>query len=225
MRNNQPVTQKEHVLAKDILLVSHTDLKGNITYANEAFVEASGYAYDELMGQPHNLLRHPDVPSQIFADFWATIQAGRPWRQIVKNRCKNGDHYWVEANATPMFDDNSQISGYMSVRTPATREQVSGAEAAYKSIGNGALKLRHGEADSLWQRFNPLAHWPPLVTLIPAVLLAISTELYQVIYGVRPGWLNNSVIFLTLLSTAHIIYYLNRIKQAIESVNLRCTSM
>lgn len=219
MRNNQPVTQQEYILPKDTLLVSHTDLQGNITYANEAFVEASGYLYEELLGQPHNLLRHPDVPAAVFADFWGTIQAGRPWRQIVKNRRKNGDHYWVEANATPMFDENSQVIGYMSVRTAATREQISGAESAYQAVASGAAKLKHGEVDTLWRRFNPLAHWPPLVTLVPAVLLAISTELYQIFYGVRPGWLNNSVIFLTLLSTIHIIYYLNRIKHAIHAID------
>ncbi|MDX1352896.1 MAG: methyl-accepting chemotaxis protein, partial [Thiomicrorhabdus sp.] len=219
MRNNQPVTQQEYVLPKDILLVSHTDLKGNITYANEAFVEASGYHCDELIGEPHNLLRHPDVPAQVFADFWETIQAGRPWHQIVKNRRKNGDHYWVEANATPMFDENSQITGYMSVRTAASREQIKGAEQAYQAIAKGSLKLRHGEADNLMTRFNPLAHWPPLVTLIPAVFLAMATEVFQLTYGERPGWLNNSVIFLTLLSTVHIIYYLNRIKHAIHAVD------
>ena len=98
MRNNQPISQKEYPLANDALLVSYTDLQGNIVKANEAFVEASGYSWSELMGQPHNLLRHPDVPQQVFADLWATIQDGRPWAQIVKNRRKNGDHYWVSAN-------------------------------------------------------------------------------------------------------------------------------
>ena len=218
MRNNQPVTEKEYVLNENTLLVSHTDLQGTITYANEAFVEASGYEYHELMGKPHNLLRHPDVPASVFADFWATIQAGRPWRQIVKNRRKNGDHYWVEANATPMFE-NGQIVGYMSVRTAATREQIQGAEAAYKAVADKAIKLRHGEVDSLWKRFNPLAHWPPLITLIPATILAMLTEVYAYYLGVRPGWLNNLVIFLTIVSTIHVIYFLNRINDAIKAVD------
>ncbi|MEA1987747.1 MAG: methyl-accepting chemotaxis protein [Pseudomonadota bacterium] len=218
MRNNQPVTQNEYVLKEDMLLVSHTDLQGNIIYANEAFVEASGYTYEELMGQPHNLLRHPDVPADVFADFWGTLQRGRPWRQIVKNRRKNGDHYWVEANATPIIEDG-EITGYMSVRTGATREQIQGAEAAYKAVTNKTIKLRFGEVDTLWKRYNPLAHWPPLVTLIPAVILAISNEIYTYIFGNRNAVLSDLVIFMTILSTLHVIYYLNRIKDAINAID------
>ncbi len=219
MRNNQPVTQREYKLPQDMLLVSHTDLHGNITYANEAFIEASGYEPNEVMGEPHNILRHPDVPEAVFADFWATIQAGKPWRQIVKNRRKNGDHYWVEANATPKFDEQGEISGYLSVRTPATAEQIAAAEQAYAAIDAGKLKLRHGEVDSIWRRWNPLAHWPPLVTLIPAVLTAMSMEVFAYFSGYRPALWSDAVIFLTLLSTIHVIYYLNRIKHAITAVN------
>ena len=218
MRNNQPVTQKEYPLKPDALLVSHTDLIGNIIYANEAFVEASGYTYEELMGQPHNLLRHPDVPEQVFADFWGTIQAGRPWRQIVKNRRKNGDHYWVEANATPIIENN-EITGYMSVRTQVTQEQISQAESAYQAVANKQIKLRYGEVDSLVKRYNPLAHWPPLLTLVPSVLLAISSEIYANVMGERNALLADLVIFMTLLSMVHVIYYLNRIKDAIHAID------
>ena len=218
MRKNLPVTQHEHVLPADALLVSHTDLKGNIVYANEVFVEASGYEHEELLGQPHNLLRHPDVPEQVFADFWGTIERGRPWNQIVKNRCKNGDHYWVEANATPI-QEKGQVIGYMSVRTPATRQQISQAEQAYKAIADKKAKLRFGEVDNLFKRFNPLAHWPPLYTIIPAALLAISTEVVAYLTGSRPGWLNDLVIFMTLLSTLHIMYFLRRINDAIYAID------
>lgn len=219
MRINEPVTQVEYKLRPDTILVSHTDLQGNITYANEAFVEASGYEYLELMGEPHNLLRHPDVPAAVFADFWATIQAGRPWRQIVKNRRKNGDHYWVEANATPIFGENGDITGYMSFRTPASDEQIKQAEAAYQAVADNKIKLRHGEPDSFWGRYNPLAHWPPLVTLIPATILAIIMEALAFFTGERAGWLNNTVIVLTLISTIHVMYYLSRIQDAINAVN------
>ena len=218
MRNNLPVTQKEYVLEKGALLVSHTDLKGEITYANEVFVEASGYDYEGLIGQPHNLLRHPDVPEQVFADFWATIEAGRPWNQIVKNRRKNGDHYWVEANAIPILK-SGKVTGYMSVRTPATREQITQAEAAYEAVKNKKIKLRYGEVNSFWKRFNPLAHWPPLFTIIPAALLAISTEVVAYFTGSRPGWLNDLVIFATLLSTFHVMYFLHRINDAIHAID------
>ena len=155
MRDNGPVTQKEYVLEPNTRIVSHTDLHGNIIKANDAFIEASGFQWSELVGQPHNILRHPDVPAAVFKDFWQTIQDGKPWSQIVKNRRKNGDHYWVQANATPIFE-NGQITGFMSLRLPATREQIAEAEAAYKAIAQGKLTLKEGVAVTLSNRLNPL---------------------------------------------------------------------
>lgn len=218
MRNNQPVTTNEFVLGKDLILVSKTDEKGTIIYANEDFIEASGYSHDELIGQPHNLLRHPEVPESVFADLWSTIQAGRPWRQIVKNRRKNGDFYWVEANTSPIFE-NGKIVGYLSVRRPATEVQKSQAAAAYNAIRDGKVKLNHGQVDSLWRRLNPFAHWNPLVTVIPATLIAILAGGIDLFTGNIPGWLNGITIFFTLLSTIHILYYIHRIKDAIQTVD------
>jgi len=103
MRDNGSITQKEYFLDDGITIVSRTDTRGNILEANEAFIEASGFEWTELVGQPHNMLRHPDVPAEVFKDFWETLKKGKPWSQIVKNRRKNGDHYWVVANATPIF--------------------------------------------------------------------------------------------------------------------------
>ncbi|BBP44394.1 methyl-accepting chemotaxis protein [Thiosulfativibrio zosterae] len=152
---NRSVTQKEYVLKDDVIIVSQTDLKGNIIQANESFIEASGYDWSELVGQPHNVLRHPDVPAAVFKDFWATLQAGKPWSQVVKNRRKNGDHYWVIANATPLFKDG-KVAGYMSVRTPATRQQISEAEEAYRQIAAGKVHLTGGEIRSTWEKINPI---------------------------------------------------------------------
>ena len=101
MRNNQPVTQREYPLQDGAVIISWTDSKGNITYANDDFVEASGFTYEELMGQPQNIVRHPDMPPEAFRDLWATIKTGNPWVGMVKNRRKNGDHYWVKATVTP----------------------------------------------------------------------------------------------------------------------------
>ena len=101
MRNNQPVTLVEHQLQDGAFIVSTTDAKGNITFVNEEFVRISGFQRDELLDQPHNLVRHPDMPPGAFADLWATVKAGEPWQGLVKNRCKNGDFYWVDANVTP----------------------------------------------------------------------------------------------------------------------------
>ena len=110
MRENLPVTQKAYDFPADQTLISVTDLKGRITYCNSSFISVSGYTREELMGQPHNLVRHPDMPEEAFRDMWATIEGGRPWTALVKNRRKNGDHYWVVANVTPLRE-GSQVVG------------------------------------------------------------------------------------------------------------------
>ncbi len=133
MRKTGPVTQREFVLDDGATLVSATDLKSRISYCNPAFIAASGYAREELIGQPHNLIRHPDMPAEAFRDMWATLESGRPWTALVKNRRKNGDHYWVRANVTPVLD-GGRISGYMSVRTKASREEVAAAEQLYATM-------------------------------------------------------------------------------------------
>ncbi len=141
MRINLPVTQKEHPFPAGRMLVSCTDAKGRITYANEAFVELSGYGYDELLGQPHNLIRHPDMPAEAFRDLWDTIALGHCWQGVVKNRRKNGDHYWVVANVTPVHAGR-QVVGYMSVRGEPTREQVQACEALYARMRQEAERGR-----------------------------------------------------------------------------------
>jgi len=137
MRTNLPVTQQEFVIPDGVTLVSTTDLQSRITYCNPNFVAVSGYSREELIGQPHNIVRHPDMPPEAFRDMWATLQSGSPWSALVKNRRKNGDHYWVMANATPIVQ-NGQPVGYMSVRTKPTRQQSTGAEALYQRMRSEA---------------------------------------------------------------------------------------
>jgi len=146
MRNNQPVTQREYDYPASMMLVSSTNTKGEITHCNRAFVEASGFEYDELIGQPHNLIRHPDMPPEAFRDMWRTIGSGLPWTGLVKNRRKNGDHYWVVANATPIME-NGKPAGYLSVRTKPTRNQIQAAEALYAKLnqGHSGLALERGQ--------------------------------------------------------------------------------
>jgi len=144
MRVNSPVTNVERELRDGETIVSKTDLRGVITYVNPYFCEISGYVEKDALGQPHNFIRHPDMPSEAFADMWATLKSGRPWTGIVKNRCKNGDHYWVEANATPILD-NGQIIGFMSVRTKATRVQIEAAQAIYLRLREGTSHHRISE--------------------------------------------------------------------------------
>ncbi|MFZ6752652.1 methyl-accepting chemotaxis protein [Undibacterium sp. Dicai25W] len=128
-------------------IVSKTDLKGIITYCNPYFIEISGYEQAELIGKPHNLVRHPDMPEAAFADLWGTIKEGLPWSGIVKNRCKNGDHYWVNANVTPLIE-NGHVVGYMSVRTKPGRAEVKAAEDLYHRMRTGHaehIQLKHGK--------------------------------------------------------------------------------
>jgi PAS domain S-box-containing protein len=141
LRNNQPVSGVERQYSSDIAIISHTNDKGQITFVNDDFVEVSGYSVDELIGQPHNLLRHPDMPAEAFRDLWDTIKAGRPWAGLVKNRCKNGDHYWVRASVTPKND-----GGYMSVRVKPGRDEVAVAEALYARMRqDGSIHLSEGQ--------------------------------------------------------------------------------
>lgn len=146
MRVNLPVTNIEYPLDDEALLVSTTDSKGRITYVNPAFIEVSGYSEDELLGRAHNIIRHPDMPPEAFADFWKTLQSGKPWTGFVKNRRKNGDFYWVQANAIPLIE-NGKISGYLSVRTKPSRQLVEKVEPIYQKIRDGKaknLKIENG---------------------------------------------------------------------------------
>src|SRR5512147_2720839 len=111
MRTNLPVTNVEYVLKDTETVVSKTDLQGNITYVNQDFVNISGFSEEELLGAPQNIVRHPDMPEEAFADFWNTLKSGKAWTGLVKNRCKNGDYYWVEANVSPIIE-NGNIVGY-----------------------------------------------------------------------------------------------------------------
>jgi len=148
MRINMPVTSNEYVLTDSDSIVSKTDLRGVITYINDDFRRISGFTEAELLGQPQNIVRHPDMPVEAFADFWNTLKDGRPWTGLVKNRCKNGDFYWVEANATPIRE-NGQITGYMSVRGKASRTQIEATERIYQMFRDGRagnLKIKDGKA-------------------------------------------------------------------------------
>ncbi|WP_369802416.1 methyl-accepting chemotaxis protein [Sulfuriferula sp. AH1] len=129
-------------------IVSKTDLHGNITYINQDFINISGFSEEELLGAPQNIVRHPDMPKEAFADFWRTLQSGKAWTGLVKNRCKNGDHYWVEANAAPMFE-NGRIVGYTSIRVKPDRGQVRDAENAYREIRSGSKKLEIAEGEAV----------------------------------------------------------------------------
>lgn len=135
MRNNQPVTQREVTYPNDVQLITTTDVRGIITFVNDDFVEVSGYSRQELVGQNHNIIRHPDMPEGAFEDLWKTVQAGRSWKGMVKNRCKNGDHYWVDAFVSPILKDGKVIE-YQSVR----------------QLPDAAAKVRAEQVYSQWKQ-------------------------------------------------------------------------
>ncbi len=144
MKVNLPVTNKNVDYPADRQLISTTDLQSHITYVNEDFMEVSGFDWDDLIGHPHNVVRHPDTPPALFKDMWQTIRAGEVWNQVLKNRCKNGDHYWVNAYVTPVYAGN-EIVGYQSVRTKPTPEQIRRAERVYKEFNADKTKeVSHG---------------------------------------------------------------------------------
>jgi len=144
MRTNLPVTGHEKFLEEGEFILSKADLQGRVTYINRTFIEMSGFTEAELMGQPHNILRHPDMPPEAFRDFWNTLKSGKSWSGMVKNRCKNGDHYWVMANASPIWQNGTMI-GYMSVRTRPDRKMVEQAEDLYRKMRNGESKVTLSE--------------------------------------------------------------------------------
>jgi len=145
------MAQSEYKITPDLTIISHTDMKGFITHCNSDFVDASGYSRDELIGKPHNILRHPDMPKEAFRDLWDTIQRGKPWSGIVKNRRKDGGYYWVRATVTPLPDK----SGYTSVRVMPTSQEVVSAEALYQRMARDEkIKLRQGRVET--KSFNPI---------------------------------------------------------------------
>ncbi|RTE87054.1 MULTISPECIES: PAS domain-containing methyl-accepting chemotaxis protein [Gammaproteobacteria] len=170
MRINNPITQKEYKLSPDDRLISSTDTRGKITYFNERFREVSGYDADELMGAPHNLIRHPDMPKAAFADMWDTIRAGKPWMGLVKNRRKNGDHYWVSAYVTPMYE-RGQLVGYESVRVAPENAQKERAMGLYRRLNEG--KSPHTWLQRLTEGVRTLAPvWTAPILITLGLLLA-----------------------------------------------------
>ena len=170
MKINHPVTDREVVMKEDTILVTRTDLKGRIIYANDTFVEISGFTKEELIGSNHNIVRHPDMPPEAFEDLWATINKGLPWRNLVKNRTKTGDYYWVEAHVCGFFE-NGQLTSYVSCRYAPSREQIRNAEALYEQVRSKKATLR---PVSLVNKINPLKRLGfagKLITLAGLLLL------------------------------------------------------
>jgi len=184
MKKNLPITGREVTFPADANILSTTDTKGQISYINQDFIEISGFEKDELINQSHNIVRHPDMPPAAFEDLWTTIKQGKPWMGMVKNRCKNGDHYWVDAFVTPIME-HGRVVEYQSVRSKPQAECVARAEQAYSALNEGkrpfsvsrfglTSKLLLGSALSLSPML--IALWmadASLVTMLLALLISL----------------------------------------------------
>ncbi|QYH14564.1 MULTISPECIES: PAS domain-containing methyl-accepting chemotaxis protein [Enterobacter] len=182
------VTQNEYSLDDDTTLMSTTDVHSYITHANDTFVQVSGYQLDELTGQPHNLVRHPDMPKAAFADMWYTLQQGEPWSGIVKNRRKNGDHYWVRANAVPMVR-RGQVTGYMSIRTKATAEEIAIVEPLYRALNDGSCKKRVHKGLVVGKGWLGKLPAMPLRWRVRSVMAALFAVLAATLIATSAGWM------------------------------------
>jgi aerotaxis receptor len=132
MTRPEPIDQE--VLFDGRSLISETDLKGVITYVNRKFVEMSGYTKEEAIGQPHSMLRHPDMPKSAFEQMWSTIKSGTNWEGYVKNLRKDGKYYWVIVNILPKYDENGKLTGYIASRKVPDRTQLKLTEETYKKM-------------------------------------------------------------------------------------------
>ncbi|WP_404375034.1 methyl-accepting chemotaxis protein [Vreelandella aquamarina] len=187
MRNNGYVSQTNYPIDPDDFLISRTDVNGYITYANPRFIEVSGFPIEELMSEPHNVVRHPDMPPEVYRDMWATLREGRSWQGYVKNRRKNGDHYWVHANVVPVVD-NGELQGYASLRSYANGKKVQYFEQIYRQMRekNCPYYLKRGQLKrrGVWGKL-PTFNWTGvnarvlLATLASVVLLGVGLLINQ----------------------------------------------
>ncbi|EQA1624433.1 methyl-accepting chemotaxis protein [Enterobacter asburiae] len=192
------VTQNEYPLDDDTTLMSTTDVHSYITHANDTFVQVSGYQLDELTGQPHNMVRHPDMPKAAFADMWYTLQQGEPWSGIVKNRRKNGDHYWVRANAVPMVRQG-QVTGYMSIRTKATAEEIAAVEPLYRALNDGSCKKRIHKGLVVGKGWLGKLPAMPLRWRVRSVMAALFAVLAATLMATSAGWMPLAAAALVML--------------------------
>ena len=194
MISNSSVTQNEIAVDDAMLLVSKTDLQGRISYVNKEFLEVSGYSEAELIGQPHSIVRHPEMPEEVFADLWRTLKEDRPWVGYIKNRTKNGDYYWVQANITPVWQ-SGQITGYMSVRRKAGREAIDKHEAVYRQMRQKKTGAPHLEYGTVIQGRGPFWKNKPIGLKMALVLGWLATMLIvQGAIGLFAVWRTNGVI-------------------------------
>ena len=231
MRDNGPVTTREVPLPEGALLVSQTDVNGRITYVNDAFVEVSGFTREELMGAPHNLVRHPHMPPAAFRDLWTTVRSGMPWEGLVKNRTKVGDFYWVRANVTPVVQDGA-LHGFISIRSQPSRAEVASAEAAYAALREGRggkTRISAGTivGTGLLGRAVRAAHGiaAGLIIDIGFLLAAILANLEAAAEGVDFALRAGGLLFVVLLVCIHAGLSIVRIRRTIRQIDTQFAAL
>lgn len=216
------LTGHERTVMDGSTIVSMTDLKGTIIDCNDQFVEISGYSRTELIGQPHNILRHPDVPKAVFKDFWMTLKAGRPWSQVVKNRCKNGDHYWVKANVTPVLKAG-EIIGYKSVRSAISEAEKTAAANLYRQLDGGKKRIRYGFVMNAERRWNLFHYVHPMNVMLMMILFFGGLTMMESAGILHlPVWLDGVLVggmmAMALVGRRYVFKRLGRAKQAMEQI-------
>lgn len=233
MKINEPITNNELKMLDGQILVSRTNLKGIITYCNEEFIEMSGFNRDELIGKNHNLVRHPDMPQEAFQWLWQDVKDGKPWCAMVKNRRKNGDFYWVEANVTPVYE-NGEIIEYLSVRQKPTEAQISEADALYKKINAKEASLF---TQTFFQKINIFSNLGlagkiglPIASLTLTVIILLYLQFNEIMLDVSIeiliGAISALLAFLSFTSVKSVIDSLdtaNRIFAQIGEGNFKNT--
>jgi len=131
---NRVVPKDEEYIITSGVILSQTDASGVITYANRLFCEVSGYSVDELVGRPHNIIRHPDMPAGVFTKMWETIKDGQVWNGLVKNLRKDGRFYWVDTEILPIKDEDFNVVGYIAARKIASRKDIHESQEIYKKM-------------------------------------------------------------------------------------------
>lgn len=215
MRSNLPVSNIERSFDKNTPLISTTDLKGKITFVNDAFIEVSGFSKQDLIGQPHNLVRHPDVPSAVFGDMWSKLKDGKPWIGIVKNRCKDGGFYWVQAYVTPILE-RGQCIGYQSVRTLPTDEQKRHAAHVYNRINRGKRRISFKDV-SVGHRAAMIGVSCALVPVIAGVL----SDFDPIVVSASGGLMALTGVLLSSAAMSRLRKLADHSKKTIDSDVLR----
>jgi|688.fasta_scaffold01455_18 methyl-accepting chemotaxis protein len=178
MKLNMPVTNNEIVMNNGSILVTRTDLQGKILYANDEFLKISGYSRHEIIGKDHNIIRHPDMPPELFEDLWKTVKAMRPWAGVIKNRSKSGDFYWVHANIIPQFE-KGKLVGYLSVRYEPKKAELELSQALYRDIKNKTAAINPTGISALIKSIHDISLWNKTAFTLLAFSVPTATLSYE----------------------------------------------